>query len=70
VTVGHLLLYLPAMFLVGLRGPKLPPPVAFLCGIVVYSEFIVQPIALLLVSPKIRLEVKCALHKLVYHCKK
>jgi len=58
VSVGHLLLYLPAMFVIGLKGKSLPPGVALLCGLVVYCEFIVQPVALLLISPRLRGEVK------------
>ena len=57
VSVGHLLLYLPAMFVVGLKGPTLAPGAALFCGIVVYCEFIVQPVALLLISPRLRVEV-------------
>lgn len=45
------------MVTIALIGPSLPPGVAFVCGMVVYCEFIVQPIALLLVSPKLRMEV-------------
>ncbi|CAL8070016.1 unnamed protein product [Orchesella dallaii] len=57
VSIGHLILYLPAMLVIGVLGGNLPPGVAFMCGVVVYCEFIVQPIALLLVSPKLRNEV-------------
>ena len=58
VSVGHLLLYLPAMFVVGLQGSSLPPGVALFCGIVVYCDFLIQPVALLLVSHRLRLEVE------------
>jgi len=70
VTVGHLLLYLPSMFIVGVFGSShsspLPSYLSLACGLVVYSEFLIQPLALLLISPKIRSEVTSSVYSTIY----
>jgi len=45
------------MFLIGLKGGNLPPLICLFCSLIVYCEFLVQPIALLVVSPKLRNEI-------------
>lgn len=58
ISFGHLVLYLPAMLIVGLVGKSaLPPIVACACAVVVYSEFLIQSMAILCLSPKFRNEV-------------
>ncbi|KAI9565434.1 hypothetical protein GHT06_009226 [Daphnia sinensis] len=57
VTASHLLLYLPALLLLGLQGTVVNPVAAALCALIVYSEFLIHPMVLLSTSRRMRQEV-------------
>lgn len=58
VSLGHLLLYLPSIMVVCLfKGEVLPVGVVLVVGVVVYCEFIIQPVALFFLSPRLRGEL-------------
>merc|ERR1712071_37504 len=57
VTASHLLLYLPALLLLGLQGTVVNPVAAALCALIVYSEFLIHPMVLLSTSQRMRQEI-------------
>merc|ERR1711892_192745 len=57
VTLSHILLYVPTMLVVGLHGWILPPEAILICDLFVYSEFMINPVLLLISSTKMRMEI-------------
>lgn len=67
ITVSHFLLYVPTMLVIGLHGWFLHPIAIFICDLVVYSEFLIHPVVLLIMSTKMRNEVKRTLRVSLFH---
>ena len=46
------------MLVVGLHGWILPPEAILICDLFVYSEFMINPVLLLISSTKMRMEIR------------
>lgn len=64
VTVSHFLLYVPTMLVIGLRGWFLPKFAILICDMIVYAEFLIHPVVLLMTSTRMRSEIGHTLRRL------